>query len=331
METAIFGNTGEKLSRIGLGCFSMSGAYGTADDAESIATIHRAIDLGVTLLDTSASYGRGHNHRLIGEALKGGLRDRVFIHSKTGTIRADDGSSVAQGSGAPDRLRQVCETSLGNLGIETLDAFCLSRVDPTVPIEETVGAMAKLVDEGKTRFIALSEAAPGTLRRAMKVHPLVSLQYEYSLWTRDVESGHLEACDELSLGLMAYAPLGYGFLAGDGGRPRRAGGRRHPPQVSALLGRQRRRQPRTRGGHPQGRQCAHGATPAQVCIAWVLAQGGNVFPIPGCKSRAHLEDNIKAMDVALTAEDLAALDAAFPPGAAAGDRYPPDGMARVNL
>ena len=250
METAIFGNTGEKLSRIGLGCFSMSGAYGAADDAESIATIHRALDLGVTLVDTSASYGRGHNHQLIGKALKGGLRDRVFIHSKTGTIRAGDGSSVARGSGTPDRLRQVCETSLGNLGIEALDAFCLSRVDPTVPIEETVGAMARLVEEGKTRFIALSEAAPGTLRRAMKVHPLVSLQYEYSLWTRDVESGHLAACDELGLGLMAYAPLGYGFLAGTVDGRARAGRTRHAAQVPALLERERRRQPRARDRHP---------------------------------------------------------------------------------
>jgi len=330
MQTAIFGNTGESLSRIGLGCFSMSGAYGAADDAESIATIHRAIDLGVTLLDTSASYGRGHNHRLIGEALKGGMREKVFIHSKTGTIRADDGSSVARGSGTPDRLSQVCETSLKNLGIETLDAFCLSRVDPTVPIEETVGAMAKLVEEGKTRFIALSEAAAGTLRRAMEVHPLVSLQYEYSLWTRDVESGHLAACDELDLGLMAYAPLGYGFLAGTvGGRDAlEEGDTRHKfprfANENAAANRERVEAIRKVAA-------AHGATPAQICIAWVLARGGNVFPIPGCKRRTHLEENLKALDIALTAEDLAALDAAFPPGAAAGDRYPPDGMARVNL
>ena len=330
METAIFGNTGQKLSRIGLGCFSMSGAYGTADDAESIATIHRAIDLGVTLLDTSASYGQGHNHRLIGKALKGGKREKVFIHSKTGTIRTNDGSSVAQGSGAPDRLRRICETSLDNLGIETLDALCMSRVDPTVPIEESVGAMARLVEEGKTRFIALSEAAPGTLRRAVKVHPLVSLQYEYSLWTRDVETGHLEMCDELGLGLMAYAPLGYGFLAGTvaGRDALEEGDARHKfPRFSdhnAAANRERVDAIRKVAD-------AHGATPAQVCIAWVLARGGHVFPIPGCKRRTHLEENLKAMDIALTAEDLAALDAAFPPGAAAGDRYPPDGMARVNL
>ncbi len=330
METAIFGTTGEELSRIGLGCFSMSGAYGSADDTESIATIHRAIDLGVTLLDTSASYGQGHNHRLIGQALKGGKRDKVFIHSKTGTIRTNDGSSVAQGSGTPDRLRQVCETSLKNLGIETLDAFCLSRVDPTVPIEESVGAMVRLVEDGKTRFIGLSEAAPGTLRRAMKVHALVSLQYEYSLWTRDVEGGHLDACDELGLGLMAYAPLGYGFLAGTvGGRDAlEQGDTRHKfPRFSddnATANRERVAAIRKVAG-------THDATPAQICIAWVLARGANVFPIPGCKRRTHLEENLKALDIALTAEDLAALDAAFPPGAAAGDRYPPDGMARVNL
>ena len=219
METAIFGNTGEKLSRIGLGCFSMSGAYGTADDAESIATIHRAIDLGVTLLDTSASYGQGHNHRLIGKALKGGKREKVFIHSKTGTIRTNDGSSVAQGSGAPDRLRRICETSLDNLGIETLDALCMSRVDPTVPIEESVGAMARLVEEGKTRFIALSEAAPGTLRRAVKVHPLVSLQYEYSLGPGRQRVSHtrLQAAHP-----PGREPQGHGHRA-HGRRPRRAG------------------------------------------------------------------------------------------------------------
>ena len=330
MQTAIFGNTGQKLSRIGLGCFSMSGAYGAADDAESIATIHRAIDLGVTLLDTSASYGQGHNHRLIGEALKGGKREKVFIHSKTGTVRANDGSSVAQGSGTPDRLRQICETSLKNLRIEALDALCMSRVDPTVPIEESVGAMARLVEEGKTRFIGLSEAAPGTLRRATKVHPLVSLQFEYSLWTRDVEKGHLQTCGELGLGLMAYAALGYGFLIGavDGRDALSESDLRHKfPRFSdenAALNRERVDAIRKVAD-------AHGATPAQIALAWVLAQGDHVFPIPGCKRRTHLEENLKAIDVALTTEDLAALDAAFPPGAAAGDRYPPDGMARVNL
>ncbi len=190
--------------------------------------------------------------------------------------------------------------------------------------------MARLVEEGKTRFIALSEAAPGTLRRAVKVHPLVSLQYEYSLWTRDVESGHLAACDELGLGLMAYAPLGYGFLAGSvaGRDALEEGDTRHkfPRFSDGNAGANRERVAAIRKVAD-----AHGAAPAQICIAWVLARGANVFPIPGCKSRAHLEENLKAMDAALTAEDLAALDAAFPPGAAAGDRYPPDGMARVNL
>lgn len=330
MHTAKFGNTGEDLSRIGLGCFSMSGAYGAADDAESIATIHRAIELGVTLLDTSASYGQGHNHRLIATALKGGNRDRVFIHSKTGTVRANDGSSVAKGSGTPDRLRRICETSLKNLNTETLDVFCLSRVDPTTPIEESVGAMVQLVDEGKTRFIGLSEAAPETLSRAMVVHPLVSLQFEYSLWTRDIEGGHLKACDEFGLGLMAYAPLGYGFLTGTvGGRESlETGDARHKfprfADENAAANRERVRAIRKVAD-------THGATPAQIAIAWVLNQGGNVFPIPGCKKRTHLEENLEAMDIVLTEDDLTTLDSEFPSGAAAGDRYPPDGMARVNL
>lgn len=331
MDTGPFGNTGQTLSRIGLGCFSMSGAYGAADDAESVATIRRAIDLGVTLLDTSASYGQGHNHRLIGDALKGGLRERVFIHSKTGTIRAPDGHSVAEGSGTPERLREICERSLQNLGIETLDAFCLSRIDPTVPIEETMGGMALLVEEGKTRFIGLSEAAPGTVRRADAVHPLSSLQFEYSLWTRDVEAGgHLAACEDLGLALMAYAPLGYGFLTGTvGGRDALADGdARHKfPRFGA----DNAAANREKVAVIRAVADRHAATPAQIALAWLLTRDGRVFPIPGCKSRVHLEENLKAAEIALTPEDLAALEEAFPPGAAAGERYPPGGMKRVNL
>lgn len=330
METALFGNSGQALSRIGLGCYSMSGAYGAADDAESIATLHMAIERGVTLLDTSASYGQGHNHQLIGKALTGGKRDKVFIHSKTGTIRRKEGGSMAEGSGAPDRLRAICETSLKNLGVEALDAFCLSRVDPTVPIEDSVGAMARLVEEGKTRFIALSEAAPETVRRAHAAHKLVSLQFEYSLWTRDAEGGHLAACDDLGLGFMAYAPLGYGFLTGAvGGRDAlEASDTRHKfPRFAddnAAANREK-------VAVIQSIADAHNATPAQIAIAWVLRAGGNVFPIPGCKSRAHLDDNLKAIEISLSEDDLALLESTFPPGAAAGDRYPPDGMKRVNL
>ncbi len=330
METRVFGTSGEALSRIGLGCFSMSGAYGAADDGESVATIHRAIDLGVTLLDTSASYGQGHNHRLIGEALKGGRRDSVFIHSKSGTIRAADGASVAQGSGTAERLREICETSLRNLGTDHLDAFCMSRVDPTVPIEESVGAMARMVEEGKTRFIGLSEASPETVRRGNAVHPLVSLQFEYSLWTRDVEGGHLAACEDIGLALMAYAPLGYGFLTGAvGGRDALSDGdTRHKfprfQDENAVANRERVK-------IIQDIAAAHGATAAQVSIAWLLSRSPSVFPIPGCKTRGHLEDNLAAMDVDLTTEDLTALDEAFPSGAASGDRYDPGGMKRVNL
>jgi aryl-alcohol dehydrogenase-like predicted oxidoreductase len=330
MESRIFGASGENLSRIGLGCFSMSGAYGAADDKESIATIHRALDLGVTLLDTSASYGQGHNHRLIGEALKGGRRDKVFIHSKSGTIRAPDGASVAEGSGSAERLREICETSLKNLGIDCLDAFCMSRVDPTVPIEDSVGAMARMVEEGKTRFIGLSEAAPETVRRGNAVHPLVSLQFEYSLWTRDVEGGHLATCEDLGLALMAYAPLGYGFLTGAvGGRDALSEGdtrhkfpRFHDENAASN---------RDRVKIVQDIAAVHNATAAQIAIAWVLTRSDNVFPIPGCKTRGHLEDNLAAIDIRLTEDDLATLDAAFPPGAAAGDRYEPGGMKRVNL
>lgn len=330
METRIFGTSEKKLSRIGLGCFSMSGAYGAADDGESIATIHRALDLGVTLLDTSASYGQGHNHQLIGKALKGGRRDKVFIHSKTGTVRAPDGRSIAEGSGTPERLREICELSLRNLGIETLDALCMSRIDPTVPIEDSIGGMARLVEEGKTRFIGLSEAAPETVRRANKVHQLVSLQFEYSLWTRDVEGGHLDTCADLGLALMAYAPLGYGFLTGAvGGRGAlEDGDTRHK---FPRFGDDNAAANREKVAVVQAVARDRGATPAQIALAWLLAKDDRVFPIPGCKSRTHLEENLEAMEIALTPENLAALEAAFPPGAAAGDRYPSDGMKRVNL
>jgi len=329
MQYRTFGTSGEQLSRIGLGCFGMSGAYGQADDAESIATIHRAIEQGVNLLDTSASYGRGHNHQVIGRAIAD-RRDKVFIHSKTGTIRTPEGRSVAEGSGAPDRLRDVCETSLKNLGIETLDAFCMSRVDPTVPIEESVGAMAKLVEEGKLRFIGLSEASHETLRRAAKVHPLVSLQYEYSLWSRDPEGGHMDACRDLGLALMAYAPLGYGFLTGSVSGPDAlpdSDTRRKFPRFGA----EHFAANRERVARIEALADDRAATPAQIALAWLLAQGDNVFPIPGCKSRRHLDENLAAVDIDLTPEDLATLDDIFPPGAASGTRYPAEGMKRVNL
>ena len=329
MQYQEFGNSGIKLSRIGLGCFSMSGAYGAGDDTESIATIHEAMERGVNLFDTSARYGGGHNHRLIGQAIKG-RRDKVFIHSKTGTIRDENDRSVASGSGKPDRLREICELSLKNLGVEYLDAMCQSRVDPTIPIEESVGAVKRLVEEGKVRFIGLSEAAPDTIRRASKVHPLVSLQFEYSLWTRDVEAGHQSTCGELGMALMAYAPLGYRFLAGVVNKP--------GPQSDDDI---RGKFPRFfKKNYAANRECVthlerfaagKDATAAQICLAWLLAQKGNVFPIPGCKSRKHLFENLDAADVELTKEDLTQLDQIFYVNAAEGDRYPPNGMKRVNL
>ena len=329
MDYRAFGRSGIEVSRIGLGCYGMSGAYGAADDGESIATIHRAVDLGVNLLDTSASYGQGHNHRLIGRAIRD-RRDKVFIHSKTGSIRTSGGLSIADGSGAPERLRAVCEQSLANLGIETLDVFCLSRVDPTVPIEDSVGAMARLVDQGKTRFIGLSEAAPDTLRRAAAVHPLVSLQFEYSFWSRDPEDGHHAACRDLDLALMAYAPLGYGFLtgrlAGPGALADGDARRRFPRFEAANFELNRKRL-----SDIENIAREKAATPAQLALAWLLARGTDVFPIPGCKSRGHLEENLGALEIELSPADLAAIEGVFPNGAAAGARYPDDAMKRVNL
>ncbi len=326
MQYTTFGNSDLRVSRIGLGCYGMSGAYGPADDTESIATIHRAIELGVNLLDTSASYGQGHNHELIGKAIKG-RRDEVVIHSKTGTIRDPERGSIAEGSGTPERLKQVCEGSLARLGIETLDVFCMSRTDPSVPIEDSVGAMAELITEGKTRTISLSESATDTVRRGFKAHPLAALQYEYSLWSRDPEQGQLKACRELGMALMAYSPLGYGFLTG---------AFRRLDDVPDS----RRRFPRF-----QAENFAHnaalvarigeiaaknGATAAQIALAWLLAQGTDIIPIPGTKSRAHLEENLAATEIELGPDDLARLDASFPADAAAGTRYPEAGMERVN-
>lgn len=328
MEYRKFGNSDLEVSRMGLGCFGMSGAYGPADDRESIATIHRAMELGVNFLDTSASYGQGHNHRIIGEAIKG-RRDEVVIHSKSGTIRKPEGGSQAEGSGAPERMQEICEGSLKNLGIDCLDMFCLSRVDPTVPIEETVGAMARLVEQGKTRYISLSEASVESVRRGFKVHPLVSLQFEYSLWSRDPEQDHIETCRELGMGFMAYAPLGYGFLA--------AAFHKHGdiPENDHRL-----RLPRFQEDNfdhnvalvqaIEDIAAAKGATTAQIAIAWVLTQGEDITPIPGSKSRRHLEDNLGALEISLGPDDLARLETTFVPEAAAGTRYDAAGMQRVN-
>jgi aryl-alcohol dehydrogenase-like predicted oxidoreductase len=333
MERRKFGNTDLTVSTIGLGCYGMSGVYGPADDAESIATIHRALDLGINFLDTSASYGKGHNHRLIGTAIRGRRHD-VVIHSKSGSPR-DGGADAVRGGGDPRYLRQTCEESLKNLGIDTLDVFCMSRVDPNVPIEESVGAMAEFVKEGKTRFISLSESSAESLKRGSAVHPLASLQMEYSLLSRDAEQqGQIAACGNLGMAMMAYAVLGRGMLSA-----------RAPKPEDFAADDIRARLPRFQSGNAEKNLKLRSvleaiarkknATLAQLAIAWPMARGASagafIVPIPGAKSRRHLEENVGAADIVLTPDDLAEIDRAAPPGAAAGTRYPAGQMHRLNL
>ena len=333
MERRKFGNSDLDVSVVGLGCYGMSGVYGAADDAESIATIQRARDLGINFLDTSASYGQGHNHRLIGQAIRGHRSDFV-IHSKSGSPR--DGAPEAQrGGGDPAYLRKTCEESLKNLGIETLDVFCMSRVDPNVPVEESVGGIARLVEEGKTRYIGLSECSAASLRRGSAVHPLVSLQMEYSLFSRDAEEqGQIDACRELGMAMMAYAVLGRGMLSGQ------------PPHLEDMAEYDvRRRLPRFQAGNvePNLQLCAaleavakrNNATLAQLAIAWPIAQGARkgatIVAIPGAKSRRHLEENARAAEIVLSSEDLDEIDRIVTAGAVAGTRYPVGQMHRLNL
>lgn len=326
MEYRQFGKTEFKISPVGLGCMSMSGVYGPADDHESIATLHRAFDLGINFIDTSASYGNGHNHELIAKALKG-RRERIVIHSKSGSPRAPDASGNRSGS-APAYLINNCEQSLKRLGVDCLDFFCMSRVDPAIAIEESVGAMARLVEQGKTRYIGLSEASANSIRRARKIHPVASLQMEYSLWSRDPEGGNIQACREFGMGFMAYSPLGRGFFAGavrDTRDMKDGDGRINHPRFQSgniehnlkLLA--------------QFEQFAKekGVTPAQLALAWLLAQGHDIVPIPSNKTRKHLDENIRAIEINLTKEELARLEAIFPTGAAAGART--RDMHRVNV
>jgi aryl-alcohol dehydrogenase-like predicted oxidoreductase len=333
MERQRLGSSDLTVSAIGLGCYGMSGVYGPADDTESITNIRRALDLGVNFLDTSASYGGGHNHRLIGEAIRGRRHD-VVIHSKSGSPR-DGGADAVRGGGDPGYLRQTCEQSLKNLGIETLDVFCMSRVDPNVPIEESVGAMAELVKEGKTRFISLSEASAQSMKRGSAVHPLVSLQMEYSLFSRDAEDqGQIDACKELGMAMMAYAVLGRGILSDQ------------VPKLEELAADDvRQRLPRFQSVNIERNLAlcsalkaiarTKSATLAQLSIAWPMAQGkrAGVFiaPIPGAKSRKHIEENVRAADIVFTAEELAEIDRIVPPGAASGTRYPIGQMHRLNV
>lgn len=327
MKLRKLGNQGLTVSALGLGCMGMSEFYGARDDQESMATIHRALDLGVNFLDTADMYGCGDNEKLVGQAIKG-RREGVILATKFGNVRDEQGKFLGV-NGRPEYVRQCCEASLQRLGVGQIDLYYQHRVDPNVPIEETVGAMGELVRAGKVRYLGLSEAAPATIRRAAKVHPISALQTEYSLWTRDVEAEILATCRELGIGFVPYSPLGRGFLTG------------RIQKIDDLAANDwRRNGPRFQGDNFQRnlgivqrlevlakrKDCK----PAQLALAWVLAQGEDIVPIPGTKRRSYLEENVAVLQIDLTSADLVEFNQVGPVGNTAGARYPEWSMAAVN-
>jgi aryl-alcohol dehydrogenase-like predicted oxidoreductase len=327
MQTRTLGQSGLKVSAIGLGCMGMAEFYGPSNEAESIATIHRAVALGVNFLDTADMYGPFTNEEMLGRAIKG-HRSQIVLATKFANVRGKNGEFLGV-RGDAAYVKESCEASLRRLGVDHIDLYYQHRVDPAVPIEETIGAMADLVRAGKVRYLGMSEAAPDTLRRAHKVHPIAALQTEYSLWSRDVEDAILPTVRELGIGFVAYSPLGRGFLTGQIKRLEDLAEddfRRHSPRFEGENF-QRNLALVTEIEHMAKEK---GCTPAQLALAWVLAQGEDIVPIPGSRRQQHLEDNVKALDVSLTAGDMARIDRILPPGAAAGDRYAAPMMAALD-